>query len=45
MARYNLKSNDAIHLATARAAGVTHIATLDHDFAAVSQPTLLLLNS
>jgi predicted nucleic acid-binding protein len=43
MARYNLKSNDAVHLATARAVGVAQIVTLDRDFAAVSEPAVLLL--
>lgn len=45
MARHNLKSNDAVHLATARAAGVTQIVTLDRDFSSVTQPSVLLLQS
>jgi predicted nucleic acid-binding protein len=35
MATYQLKSNDAIHVATALAVGATEIATADADFLAI----------
>lgn len=43
MARYNLKSNDAIHLATARSIGVEQLATLDADFAGIGEPAVAVI--
>ena len=43
MARYRLRSHDAIHVASARAAGVRDFATLDGDFRRVPDLRVLLL--
>ena len=43
MVRHRLRSHDAIHVATARSAGVRSFATLDADFRRVPDLDVLLL--
>lgn len=45
MAQHNLKSYDALHVATARAVGAPRLVTLDRDYAAVTQPSIVLLSN
>jgi predicted nucleic acid-binding protein len=43
MAAETLDSSDAMHLATARLAGLTHFATTDSDFRRIPSPQVLLI--
>jgi predicted nucleic acid-binding protein len=44
MARFQIKSNDAIHVATAFQAGARTLATLDADFLRVTDPSILTID-
>jgi predicted nucleic acid-binding protein len=43
IARHNLKSYDAFHIATARAHGLRHFATTDRDFRGIRSPRIWLI--